>query len=212
MSFQILLSRTPTSTSAKLYQKLYQTATTVRSKIVVRLPQFGNFWSFLSEIFGSKLDFSNLPFRLALRALFIVQFWKIDFLAENFTQKNLKIHQISKPGHNFWTHCVPSLSTGTFGFKFDGRPKDVLYKFTREEIKMCICGEFDCTEQLHISRLFPEARPTFEQYQSGLADPGVRTSAKNSVYEFKRNILTVQAVTENGENRQSTVSDFRKKP
>ena len=68
---------------------------------------------------------------------------------------------------------------------------------------MCICGEFDCTEQSHISRLFPEARPTFEQYKSGLADPGVRTSAKNSVYEFKRNILTVQAVTENGENRQS---------
>ena len=44
----------------------YSQGGTMRSTILVRLPQFSHFWGFWSEIFSQKIDFSNLLFRLAL--------------------------------------------------------------------------------------------------------------------------------------------------
>lgn len=93
---------------------------------------------------------------------------------------------------------IPSLSDNTFQFKFDSRPNDILYKSPKEEVTMCICGDFDCTEQPHISRLFSEPRPTFQQYKASLNDPKLRTSVKNSIYAFKQNTLVIQAVDGNG--------------
>ena len=72
---------------------------------------------------------------------------------------------------------------------------------------MCICGDFDCEEQSHISKLFPEPRPSLKEYRSGLTDSGLRTSAKNSVYRFDKNILNIQAVDVNGNSRK-TGGDF----
>ena len=43
---------------------------TVRSKMLVRLPQFGHFRGFLSEMFGQKIDFSKLPNKTSPKAIF----------------------------------------------------------------------------------------------------------------------------------------------
>ena len=59
----------------------------MRSKILVGLPKFGQFWGFWSEIIGQKIDFSKLPFRLALGARFMGQFSKIDFWPKISLQK-----------------------------------------------------------------------------------------------------------------------------
>ena len=94
------------------------------------------------------------------------------------------------------------LPTKPYNFVFDDRPKDTLYKFTEEEVKMCVCGDFDCTEQSPISSLFPEPRPPFEHYKKSLKNSSIRTSAKTSIYKFENNILNIQAVAENGEYKK----------
>ena len=93
---------------------------------------------------------------------------------------------------------MPSLSNNIFPFEFDNRPKNILYNYTFNEVKMCICGEYDCSEQSYISKLFPEPRPPFQQYKASLKNPKLRTSIKNSKYDFNQNILTIHAFDGNG--------------
>ena len=122
------------------------------------------------------------------------------------------------------THLIPSFKKIDFpqndsenlpknlpyrhGFKFDGRPKEILYKFTREEIKLCTCGEFDCLEQQSIQNLFKneQQRPTFQEYKNILNDAKLRTSAKNSLINFQNSVdhFSVIIISKNGYNNSKT--------
>ena len=94
-------------------------------------------------------------------------------------------------------------------FEFDGRPKEILYKTAREEVKLCTCGEYDCQEQESIKTLFKEGRPSFDEYKQILKDPKLSTSVKNSVVTVldqpsTPDWFTVSITSKNGYNAAKT--------
>ena len=76
-------------------------------------------------------------------------------------------------------------STYSHTFKFDGRPKEVLYN-PREEVDLCTCGGFDCQEQDSMKEIFDDNdRPSLDEYKNSLKDPELSTGW------FRKNLAKV---------------------
>ena len=124
------------------------------------------------------------------------------------TSKTLLTNQrqkTKKPSQTAFNELIPNELNIFYphAFKFDARPKEILYKTTKKEVKLCTCGEFDCLEQDSIQYLFEnENRPSFLEYQTFLKNPKVRTSSKTSVVEALRSdqFITVNVIAKNTHN------------
>jgi len=113
--------------------------------------------------------------------------------------------QTEVPSRNGPNQLIPNELNISYphAFKFDARPKEILYKTTKNEVKLCTCGEFDCLEQDSTKYLFEnEKRPSYEEYKTILTDSKVRTSSENSDFEVEREamFISVKITAKNGYN------------
>ena len=129
-----------------------------------------------------KQSVSKSPYRSYLHLIWVALLY---YLAKNYVSHQAVIRlnnfhhepdQITKVSSTYETNSAANSTRLTTSpnqlefsypheFKFDGRPKSILYEFTKEEVKLCTCGKFNCQEQESIETLFKhKQRPSFEQY------------------------------------------------
>ena len=91
-------------------------------------------------------------------------------------------------------------------FVFDDRPQHLFHENPDNELKTCVCGEFDCQQQPAITQLFQhlqskpnrEIRPTFDFYKAQLKDPKLRIDLSKTRIDFDEKLNTVKILTFDG--------------